>query len=135
MHSAFFNGKSYVAPKVPTLYTVLSSGDFATSLPIYGSNTNSFLLEKGQVIEIILNSDDPGKHPFHLHGHNFQAVWRGAENEGAYGHNESLSKVPMRRDVFLVKPQSNIVLRFKSDNPDKFSRKALSRAFLQAILT
>ena len=121
---AFFNDKTYVVPKIPTLYTALSSKDRATTLSIYGSNTNAFILDKGQVIEIVLNSDDPGKHPFHLHGHAFQAVWRGQENDGAYGYNESLSKVPMRRDTFMVKPQSNIVLRFQADNPDKSANDA-----------
>jgi iron transport multicopper oxidase len=108
---------SFVPPKVPTLYSVLSSGSSATNVAIYGSNTNAFILNEGEVVEIVLNSDDPGKHPFHLHGHAFQAVWRGEENDGYYSGNESLSQIPMRRDTFMVRPQSNIVLRFRADNP------------------
>jgi iron transport multicopper oxidase len=66
LSSAFFNDITYVAPKVPTLYTALSAGDLATNPVIYGRDTNSFVLKHNQVIEIILNNLDPGKHPFHL---------------------------------------------------------------------
>lgn len=114
---AFFNDVTYVEPKVPTLYTVLSSGDNATNPVIYGSNTNSFVLDKDEVVEIILNNNDPGKHPFHLHGHAFQAVVRSEEEAGNYVANETFPATPMRRDTILVRPNGNIVLRFKADNP------------------
>ena len=117
--SAFFNDQSYTSPKVPTLYTALSSGSFVNNADIYGSATNSFVLQKGEVVEIIVNSGDPGKHPFHLHGHDFQTVVRSAGNAGAYVGNESFPTIPMRRDVFLVEPKGNIVLRFKANNPDE----------------
>ena len=65
---AFFNDVSYVEPKVPTLYSVLTTGGAASNPLVYGSNTNAFVLEKDQVVEIVLNNDDAGKHPFHLHG-------------------------------------------------------------------
>jgi len=84
---------------------------------IYGPNTNAFILGKNQVIEIVLNNNDGGKHPFHLHGHNFQAVVRSAENATSYVGNETLPAVPMRRDTFMVHPNGNIVLRFRADNP------------------
>lgn len=61
--SAFFNGISYVSPKVPTLYTVMSTGANATDAAIYGTDTQAFVLEKDDIIEIILNNDDTGKHP------------------------------------------------------------------------
>jgi len=84
---------------------------------IYGPNTNAFILGKNQVIEIVLNNNDRGKHPFHLHGHNFQAVVRSAANATSYVGNETLPAVPMRRDTFMVNPNGNIVLRFRADNP------------------
>lgn len=99
---------------------MLSTGATASEVGIYGSNTNAFILEKDQVVEIVLNSFDPGKHPFHLHGHNFQVLARGDESAGIYTGNDTLPQVPMRRDTFMVKPNSYIVLRFKSDNPDEF---------------
>jgi iron transport multicopper oxidase len=116
---AFFNGITFVRPKVPVLYSALTTGPNATDPAIYGVNTHAFVLKKNEIIEIVLNNHDPGKHPFHLHGHNFQTVFRSEEKAGDYMHNETLPRVPMRRDVFMVRPNGNMVLRFKADNPDK----------------
>ena len=128
--SAFFNDATYVRPKVPTLYTVLSAGDAVNNVSIYGSNTNSFILQKDDVVEIVLNSNDPGKHPFHLHGHAFQAVARSPFYAGGYAGNVTLPQVPMRRDTFMVNPQGNIVLRFKASNPDKYHSPEVKKVSL-----
>ncbi|EON62388.1 ferrooxidoreductase Fet3 [Coniosporium apollinis CBS 100218] len=114
---AFFNDITYVRPKVPTLYTALTTGSSATNPAVYGVNTNSFVLNKNDVVEIILNNDDPGKHPFHLHGHEFQVAFRSDEEAGAYVNNVTMPQVPMRRDTVLVRPNGNIVLRFRANNP------------------
>jgi iron transport multicopper oxidase len=104
---------------VPTLYTVLTTGQSASDPRIYGTNANAFVLKKNDVVEIVLNSLDPGKHPFHLHGHYFQTVVRGEEEGGSYLGNDTLPDVPMKRDTVLVYPNSYAVLRFRADNPDK----------------
>ena len=65
---AFLNNITYTAPRVPTLYTVLSSGDLSTNQAIYGEFTHAVVLEQDQVVEIVLNNNDTGTHPFHLHG-------------------------------------------------------------------
>ncbi|KAF2119960.1 iron transport multicopper oxidase FET3 precursor [Lophiotrema nucula] len=116
---AFFNDITYVPPKVPTLYSVLSTGSNATDPLIYGSNTNAFVLKENEVVEIVLNNNDPGKHPFHLHGHAFQVVSRSDEEAGNYDASTApaMPSIPMRRDTILVRPDGNIVLRFKADNP------------------
>ncbi len=115
---AFFNDVTYVRPKVPSLYTALTTDEFASNSIVYGVNSNSFVLGYNQVIEIVLNNHDPGKHPFHLHGHNFQAIARGDDDSGDYNpENTTFPAVPMRRDTFLVRPNGHIVLRFRSDNP------------------
>lgn len=114
---AFFNDITYISPKVPTLYTALSSGDLANNATIYGVNSNPYILQHNDVIEIILNNNDTGKHPFHLHGHAFQAAARSTENAGEYVGKETFPAVPMRRDTFMVRPMGNIVLRFRADNP------------------
>lgn len=124
--SAFFNNVTYVRPKVPTLYSVMSSGALASNQEVYGVNTNALIVEKGEVVEIILNNADKGRHPFHLHGHAFQTVARSVEGAGPYESDKAtLSQVPMRRDTVLVHPGGNIVLRFRADNPDKSSRTVL----------
>ena len=122
LRSAFFNDITYVRPRVPTLYTALTSGSSASDSRIYGVNTNAFVLKKNDIIEIILNSHDSGKHPFHLHGHNFQTVVRSEENGGLFISDRNSSNMPdfpMRRDTVMVEPYGNVVLRFKADNPDK----------------
>jgi iron transport multicopper oxidase len=64
---------------------------------------------------------DSGKHPFHLHGHNFQAIARSDEEAGVFDPTNSsytnYPTVPMRRDTFVLKPDGFIVLRFRADNP------------------
>ena len=97
----------------------MTSGSKATDPTIYGAYTNAYVLNKGDIVEIILNNNDAGKHPFHLHGHNFQAIWRADPNSGFYNPvNETrFPAKPMRRDVFMVRPNGNFVLRFRSDNP------------------
>jgi iron transport multicopper oxidase len=117
IRSAFFNSITYVSPVVPTLYTVMSTGDNATNPTIYGVNTHPYILEKNQVVDIVVNNLDTGKHPFHLHGHNFQLVARSEENGGSFANNVTYPKSPMRRDTVLVQPLGYIVLRFVADNP------------------
>lgn len=119
-NSAWFNNITYVSPKVPTLYTALDAPrDVAMNPVIYGESTNPFVLEHNEVVEIILNNNDPGKHPFHLHGHNFQLVHRSEEEEGPYTAEQmaDFPRVPMRRDTVLANPNGNIVMRFRADNP------------------
>ncbi|KAL9111614.1 MAG: hypothetical protein Q9227_003887 [Pyrenula ochraceoflavens] len=115
---AFFNDVTYVRPRLPSLYSALSTSTFAANAAIYGINTNSFVLHHNQVIEIILNNHDAGKHPFHLHGHNFQAIARSDDEAGDFDPaNATFPRIPMRRDTFMVRPDGYIVLRFRSDNP------------------
>ncbi|KAI5964077.1 uncharacterized protein KGF55_002019 [Candida pseudojiufengensis] len=123
---AMFNGKTYVPPKVPILYTVLSSGNNSNNDIIYGTNTNSFILQSNEIIEIILNNNDPGKHAFHLHGHNFQLISRseGTDDEDDPivfdPNNEKMinyPKYPLVRDTVEVKSNGYFVLRFKANNP------------------
>lgn len=125
--SAFFNNITYKTPKVPTLYTALSSGQLASNAEVYGTYTHSFVLEKGQVVQIVVDNDDTGKHPFHLHGHAFQAVWRSDDDAGHFADSNvtdaDFPRIPMRRDTFVLRPQGNIVLRFRADNPGTYHRR------------
>ena len=120
---AFFNDITFVRPKVPTIYTVKTSGNLSSDPTIYGYNTHTYVLQHNQVIEIVLNNHDPGKHPFHLHGHAFQVIARGDDESGDWDaelvRNGSVTfpRIPMRRDTLLVRPNGHIVMRFRSDNP------------------
>ncbi|KAK6458331.1 iron transport multicopper oxidase FET3 precursor [Scheffersomyces xylosifermentans] len=121
---AFFNNITYTAPKVPTLMTVLSAGEFATNELVYGTNTHPIILQKDEVVDIVLNNLDTGTHPFHLHGHVFQLIERHEaipDGESPVQFNETdhaeWPEYPMSRDVVFVRPQSYIVMRFKANNP------------------
>ncbi|KAL0937780.1 iron transport multicopper oxidase fet3 [Colletotrichum truncatum] len=117
---AFFNDKTYVAPKVPSLFTALTVGEKNAANPlVYGTNTISHVLKHNEVIEIVLNNEDDGKHPFHLHGHQFQVVHRSDEDAGAFSNDSSVGfpKYPMRRDTLVVEGNGNFVIRFKANNP------------------
>ncbi|KAI9884850.1 MAG: hypothetical protein M1823_003377 [Watsoniomyces obsoletus] len=130
---AFFNDITYVRPKVPTLYTALTSGANSTDTQIYGANTHAVVLKKNEIVEIILNNLDPGKHPFHLHGHNFQTVYRSEDEAGAFDKTNTsirMPEFPMKRDTVLVRPFGNIVLRFQADNPDIRSANCVIRVWL-----
>lgn len=122
---AFFNNITYTVPVVPSLYTVFSaeSDEQANNPVIYGEYTNSFVLQHMDTIQIVLNNVDPGVHPFHMHGHEFQLIHRSE----AYDDDEPTAfdpenhppfpEIPMRRDTVFVRPNGNMVLRFRADNP------------------
>lgn len=122
---AFFNNITYTAPKVPTLMTALGAGEYATNELVYGTNTHSYVLQKDDVVDIVLNNQDTGRHPFHLHGHVFQLIARGAARDDdelpiTYAEEEDsveFPEYPMIRDTVYVEPQSYMVIRFKADNP------------------
>ncbi|KAH8706614.1 Cupredoxin [Ilyonectria robusta] len=118
---AFFNNITYRPADVPTLYTALSAGDDATNPAVYGTYTHSFVLKKDEIVQLVVNNLDSGRHPFHLHGHAFQAVYRSEEEAGIWEDSgiteKDLPSTPMRRDTLVIYPNGNIVLRFKADNP------------------
>ncbi|AMD20886.1 HDR144Wp [Eremothecium sinecaudum] len=126
---AFFNNITYVAPKVPTLMTVLSSGENARDPRVYGSNTHTYVYDKDEIVEIIINNHDTGRHPFHLHGRVFQVVARGpvvvtdkdtADDQETIEYDPDSAEfreIPMCRDTVYVEGKSWVVLRFKADNP------------------
>lgn len=121
---AFFNDTTYTKPKVPTLVTAMSAGELAVNEKVYGTDTGSFVLQHNDIVDIVVNNHDTGKHPFHLHGHNFQLIERHQPIDDdaspvAYNASDHAERpeFPMMRDVVYLNPQSYMVLRFKADNP------------------
>ncbi|KAH7171409.1 Cupredoxin [Dactylonectria macrodidyma] len=127
---AFLNNISYTTPKVPALFTVLSSGDAAGNASIYGDFTHPVVLKHNDVVQLVLNNADSGSHPFHLHGHQFQVI----DRQPPYGptfydylngdpipydpkNHSSFPKYPSRRDTVVLPPQGYLVIRFVADNP------------------
>lgn len=100
----------------------MTTGTYATNAAVYGEYSHPFVLTQNQVVEIVINNADTGKHPFHLHGHVFQAVYRSEENAGFYDSTNTtvtnaFKAAPMRRDTFVVEPSGFFVVRFRADNP------------------
>lgn len=54
--SAFFKNITYVSQKVPTLYTVMSTGENASNPAVYGEFSHPFVLEHNQIVEIVVNN-------------------------------------------------------------------------------
>jgi iron transport multicopper oxidase len=137
MLSAFFQNITYVSQKVPTLYTVMTTGEEATNPTVYGKFSNSFVLGHNQIIDIVVNNHgkclrssvmsysdnftDAGTHPFHLHGHNFQTIARSDEGAGDFESSNSSQNnypaIPMRRDTVVLNKNGYLVFRFAADNP------------------
>jgi iron transport multicopper oxidase len=127
----FLNNITYTPPKVPILYTVLSSGALATNSEVYGEFTHPFVLNHNDVVQLVLNNDDVGTHPFHLHGHNFQVIDRAPSygpnfysnlNAGSPvpydpANHTAFPAVPARRDTFVLPPLGYYVIRFVASNP------------------
>ncbi|KAF2684805.1 multicopper oxidase [Lentithecium fluviatile CBS 122367] len=106
----------YIGQKVPTLFTALTTGRNANNPKVYGETVNPYILEPGQIVQIVLNNLDDGGHPFHLHGHNFQVVSRSSVQPWD-GQTAQFPKIPVRRDTVKVPASGSIVIRFKADNP------------------
>ncbi|KAI1309734.1 hypothetical protein EDD11_003986 [Mortierella claussenii] len=118
-NKATFNDITYVAPKVPSLYTALSTGNLSSNPEVYGKYTHPMVLKHNQWIEIVINNDDAGNHPFHLHGHVFQIVGRGV---GKYDASQPYpgyfnTTNPARRDTVLIPTEENVAIRFRANNP------------------
>ena len=114
---AVINNLTYLPQKVPSLYTAISVGNYSTNPLVYG-HVNPFILKYNETVEIVVNNNHNNLHPWHLHGHDFQVIQRGDPNVGPFsGYWTNVSSTPMKRDTIMANKNSNLVLRFKADNP------------------
>ncbi|PYH97980.1 hypothetical protein BO71DRAFT_317288 [Aspergillus ellipticus CBS 707.79] len=112
------NNMTYKAPDVPTLYTAINADpETAMDPSIYG-DVNPFVVNYGDVVEIVLNNHHTNLHPWHLHGHDFQVVQRTYPYGGYFNGYGNVSSHPMRRDTIMVEPKGHFVIRFRAMNPD-----------------
>ncbi len=76
---AMLHGVAYVNPTVPTLYTALTApAQYLNNPSIYGTGVNPYIIPYGAIVEIQVDNHDDRAHPFHLHGHHFQVIYRGS---------------------------------------------------------
>lgn len=114
------NNETYIPPTVPSLYTALSVGEEYISDPTVYGQVNPFIVEYGEVVEIVINNDHNNLHPWHLHGHQFQVIQRSAVDGGLFANYfQNISSTPVKRDTIMVQNNGHAVIRFRADNPDK----------------
>ncbi|KAF7516968.1 hypothetical protein G7054_g13961 [Neopestalotiopsis clavispora] len=114
-----FNDQTYVMQKTPTLYTAATVGNANSDPSVYGA-VLPFIIESGDVLEIVVNNLDPAIHPFHLHGHQFQVVERPESGSGSFDGSSTANPMPPRRDVISINGGSYARLRITADNPGVF---------------
>lgn len=115
---AVINNVTYLPQKVPSLYTAISVGKNYSSDPLVYGQVNPFILKYGESVEIIVNNNHNNLHPWHLHGHTFQVIQRGDPDVGPFsGYWTNVSSTPVKRDTIMANKLSNVVIRFKADNP------------------
>ncbi|RAL13547.1 uncharacterized protein BO97DRAFT_342725 [Aspergillus homomorphus CBS 101889] len=116
-----FNNIAYTPPEYPTLYKAIEAGSISTNDAIYNQSSNAFILAENQTVELVVNNGHMSRHPFHLHGHNFQVVYRSESGAGNFADTRATEgefpQVPIRRDTATVNPGGNLVLRFRATNP------------------
>ncbi|OLN85996.1 Iron transport multicopper oxidase FET3-like protein 2 [Colletotrichum chlorophyti] len=115
---ACVNGSPYVDQKVPTLYTAVTTGTNNTNPLVYGA-IHPFVVNYGDIVDIVINNHEVAIHPFHLHGHQFQVVRRPASGAGDWPGvaRARLNPKPPRRDTVSVMGYSHAVIRFEAKNP------------------
>ncbi|KAI1875618.1 uncharacterized protein JN550_001904 [Neoarthrinium moseri] len=117
---ACFNNQTYIGQKTPALYSAATLGDKNSDPTAYGG-VLPFIVNYGDIVELVVNNLDGAIHPFHLHGHQIQVVERPHTGAGVWtGSNVPSNPIPSKRDVVSVNGNSHAVLRFVADNPGVF---------------
>lgn len=97
--------------------------EYVMDSTIYGECAHPFVLTHMDVVQIVINNVDPGTHPFHMHGHEFQVIVKSPayddDSPTAYDpdNHDPFPEFPMRRDTSFVRANGNSVFRFVADNP------------------
>ncbi|KAK0449587.1 Fet3 protein [Desarmillaria tabescens] len=116
---AMFNQITYNSPEVPAILSALSLGNNATVESAY--TPLSFVVDYGDIVDIVIKNGDAGKHPFHLHGHKPMIVGRATD----YTSDDPLLNPPIvegqanpiRRDTVHIPSMGSATLRVVADNP------------------
>lgn len=93
----------------------MTTGEAASNPQIYGTGVNPIVINKDDIVQIVVRNYDAFAHPMHLHGHRFQVVARGFGDWN--GDERNFPQYPVLRDVADTVPWGHLVIRFKADNP------------------
>jgi len=112
---------TYVSPLVPSIITQQTMGQGALLPQVYGQQTNVFVLNYMDNIELYIYNSDSNSHPFHLHGHKFMVV---AMSQDITSDDPTVNQAlvegqanPARRDTIMIPAGGSVTLRFRADNP------------------
>lgn len=118
---ATFNNNTFIAPIVPAALTMKSEGERALDPRYFGPNAHAITAKHLDTVEFVLYNWGGASHPFHLHGTNFQVVWRQLNVTSPNPKDKPPFKPhqsnPIRRDTVSVPPTGVVAIRFVADNP------------------
>ncbi|GAA5939105.1 uncharacterized protein JCM15063_004427 [Sporobolomyces koalae] len=119
--ASMFDNITWVAPKTPSLMSMLSMGEDAMDVSIYGQQTAAQVLSAHEVVDLMIINFDGNGHPFHLHGHKFQ-ITRVAQDvtsdDPELNPPHTLHQAnPMTRDTIIVPAGGAVNIAFRADNP------------------
>ena len=121
VNRAAFNGITYQSPKVPSIFTQISAGDNSSVATTYGAQTQAYVINHMDMVELNIINTDAGQHPFHLHGHKFQLVHRSfdveSDDPAINPPVEEGQANPFQRDTLMIPPGGSTRIRFRADNP------------------
>ncbi|KAI9256617.1 multicopper oxidase-domain-containing protein [Phascolomyces articulosus] len=121
LNRGMVNRVPFIAPLTPVLFSELTTGELANDPRVYGPQSNAYVTENLEMVEVVINNYDDDAHPFHLHGHTFQVIARNTEKKQRYDGINKVGKwnldSPVRRDTVRVDGDGFVVLRYRSDNP------------------
>ncbi|GAA6063031.1 hypothetical protein JCM10212_001010 [Sporobolomyces blumeae] len=119
--ASMFDNVTWVSPETPSLMTMLSMGQDSLLSQVYGPQTAAQVLERGEVMDLMIINFDANAHPFHLHGHKFQITRVATDvtsNDTALNPPHTLGAAnPMTRDTIIVPAGGAVNVAFRADNP------------------
>ncbi|CAL8099073.1 unnamed protein product [Orchesella dallaii] len=114
---AYMNGVTYnsAGSQIPVIFSAM------LNLPIPPSFVPIETPDLEMVVQLIINNDNDGAHPWHLHGHTFWVMATGEAGDGPYNpaiHSWKLNvNNGLRRDTTHTPRRSWTVVRFETGNP------------------
>ncbi|TNY21325.1 laccase [Rhodotorula diobovata] len=119
--ASMLNNVTWVAPDTPSLMTMLSMGNDSLNSKVYGPQTAQHILNRGEVMDLMVINFDANAHPFHLHGFNFQVTRVATDvtsSDPLLNPPHTLGAAnPMRRDTIIVPAGGAVNIAWQAYNP------------------
>lgn len=63
INRGFFNNLPFLYPKVPTINTMLSQGNYSFDPAVYGPQGSATVFKHLNMVQVVLNNEDKNDHP------------------------------------------------------------------------